>query len=55
MFLKKTLKLCGATCDIFLIKDNLAKLLLFINCPGLAFGRKSTVTFKRVCKANYAT
>lgn len=54
MFFKKTLKRCGATCDIFLIKDNFVKMLLCINCPGLAFHRKSTVTFKRVCKANCA-
>ena len=43
---------------MFLIEDNLAKtkkMLLFIKCPALAFGRKSTVTFKTVCNAKSAT
>ena len=42
---------------MFLIEDNLAKkkMLLFIKCPALAFGRKSTVTFKTVCNAKSAS
>lgn len=37
-FFKKICKLCGVICDIFLIKDYLVKILLFIKRFDFVFG-----------------